>query len=360
MRLLKFILIIAIAGLALAGIFALKYTLTSTGSSAKSLPVVTVSSSTAKSTPWPDQITTIGTLSALNGVDITPQVSGIVSKISFTVGAPVEAGYPLVYLDDSMLQAQLNSANAIFNYKKVTYERYANLIKTGSVSDDQLDQARADMLQAQAAIDNLKAQIEQTVIRAPFAGRLGLSRVNLGQYVAAGTVLSTLQADMPLLIKMSLPANEIAKLSLGLPVQFTTDAFPDETYTGTLTAINAKIDPQALTIALQGQLANKNANLTPGLFGNVTIVLPTGGSALTVPQTAINYTLYGDSVYVIKTNPDQPQQKLATLTFVTLGERRGETVAITKGLKEGDEVVTSGLIKLQDGSPVTINNAVGF
>ena len=325
-------------------------------------PPVTVSATPVKVIDTQPFITSIVTLQAINGVNLAAQVPGVINKIFFESGQMVEKGQPIIAMDTSVLEAQLQNAEAVMNYKQVTFQRYDSLYKKGVVSHDQYDSARSDLNQAMATINQLKALIDQMSIEAPFAGKLGLRQVNLGQYLTPGTTITTLEQLDPIYANFNIPSKNISQVKPGQEIQVTVDSYPGEIYTGKVTAVDAIIDQDTRGINIQGTVANPQKELTPGMYGEVKILLPVEKNALVVPQTAVTYTLYGNSIFVVNESKDKSVKKILTISqrYVTLGERQGTTIIVTEGLKPGDKVVTSGQLKLQDGVNVVIDNSAGL
>lgn len=325
-------------------------------------PPVTVSATTVQTTTSKPYLQSVVELQAVNGVNLATQVSGIVNKIYFQSGQMIQTGQPIISMDTSVLVAQLENATAAMNYKKVTLQRYETLYKKGVVSHDQYDSARSDFNQATATVNQLKALIEQMNIVAPFSGKLGIRMVNLGQYLTPGTEITSLQQIDPIYANFNIPSQNISQIKLGQDVQVTVDSYPDKLYSGKITAIDSVINQDTRGINVQATLANPQGEITPGMFGEIKIFLPTQQKTILIPQTAVTYTLYGNSVFVVteKTDSNGKKYQVVNQRYVTVGQREGTNIAVTEGLKAGEMVVTSGQIKLQDGAKVVIDNSAGI
>ncbi|MEQ8345172.1 MAG: efflux RND transporter periplasmic adaptor subunit [Sneathiellaceae bacterium] len=318
---------------------------------------ITISAEEAKAATWQDRLESVGSLQAVQGTDLAPEVAGVVTSVNFSSGQDVAKGTLLVEINDSVEEAALTGEQASAAQARKQFERYQTLAKRGDQSQSSLDEQRAAWQQAQSSVDQTEAQIAQKNILAPFDGRLGIRQVNLGQYVSAGTVLVTLQDLNSIYVNFSMPAQHLAKLKVGLELDVTTDAYPGETFKAKLTSLDAVVDQATRNITVQGTLPNPDRKLLPGLFVNVRVLLPASQEVITVPETAITYSLFGDSVYLVEGSGDQQTVKQI---FVTVGARRGDEVAISGELKAGDMVVTSGQTKLRNGTAVKVNNSVSL
>lgn len=321
---------------------------------------VTISTAKAEKQSWTPTIDTVGTLSAVNGVDVNSQVPGQVINVFFHSGQQVAADANLVQLDDSLDRENLKMQQAQYNLYSEDYKRKQELAAKKVISQDELDRSRTQMLQAESAVSTAKINIEKKLIKAPFAGRLGISQVNLGQYVSPGQPLVSLQQMDPLFVDFSLPEQQLNQLAVEQKVNLNIDAFPNQVFTGQITAINSKADVATHMISVRATIPNNNNQLYPGLFADVKVLLSQSISVVVVPQTAVTYSLHGDSVYVIEHKGKDAQGPIyiADQRFVTVGERRDNVVAITSGVQPGEEVVSSGQLKLQPGMRVNINNSV--
>lgn len=321
-------------------------------------PTQTVSATTVKTATWHPYLTSIGTLQAEQNIQIVPQIGGVVTKIYFQSGDEVQAGAPLIDLDDSSYQAQLKVDQAHLKLAKQTYERDKKLYEQRVISRAQLDTDLSNLHAAQGAVEGDQVMIQKMHITAPFGGKLGIREVSIGEYIspppASGGNIVPLTSLDPMRVQFSLSQQAIQQLSVGQKVEVTVDAFPDKIFYGTINALDANVSSTSRTILVEGTIPNPDHSLVPGMFANVKIALPAIENIIVVPQTAIAYSLYGNSVYVIE---ETGSQKIATQTFVTLGDEQGTDVAVQTGLKAGQMVVTSGQLKLHNGSIVAINNS---
>jgi membrane fusion protein, multidrug efflux system len=321
----------------------------------------TVSATRASLSQWQPQIEAVGSLRALNGADLSLEVSGVVGSISFQSGDDVKAGDVLLQLRSEDDTAKLQSLQAVADLNEITYERDEKQFKMQAVSQATIDTDVANLKNAKAQVAQQQAILDKKTLRAPFAGHLGIRAVDLGQYLSAGTTIVTLQALDPIFMDFFVPQQAVDQIRLGQHVNVKVDAYKDRTFTGEISAINPRVDASSRNVQIRATLKNADRKLLPGMYATVDIVTGSQQDLITLPQTAITYNPYGDTVYIVDTkDPDgkgQPQQ-IARQTFITTGATRGDQVAVLKGVNEGDMVVTSGQIKLHNGSAVTINNSV--
>lgn len=325
------------------------------------LPTAEISSTTARAETWTPTIPAIGNLVAIQGVNVSPQVAGMVVDIHFQSGQMVKKDQPLVQLDDRTDQQDLINYSAQLKLAQLNYQRQLNLAKTNATSQSNLDQANAQLQESQAMVAKTQVLIDQKLIKAPFDGKLGIRNVNIGQYVSPGNGLVNLQAQNPLLLQFSLPEQNIKLLFPGQIIHFTVDDYPGLTFTATLHAIESQVNTQTHNILVEATVPNGKNQLLPGMFANVEVLLPTQKNVVTVPQTAVSSSLYGDSVFVIHNKGRDDKQQpvyIVERRYVTTGNRRDNEVAIVDNLKAGEMVVTSGQLKLDDGVRVIINNSV--
>lgn len=319
-------------------------------------PPVTVSVTKSVSTNWQPYISSIGVLVANEGIDVVPQVSGIVTQIDFQSGQTIKVGQPIIALDTSVLKAQLVKAEADMKMKNATYKRYEVLRTKQYVSDATFDLARSGYNQAVATVDEIKAQIAQMIINAPFSGRLGIRNVNLGQYLAPGTAITNLQSVDPILVNFTIPSPQLTELYVNQPISITSDAYPNKTFTGKIVALDARVDNDTRSLVVQGEIPNPTGELYPGLYIQVQVLLPQKNETIVIPQEAVTYTLYGNTVFLVQ---QEGSKTIAKQQVVTVGERRGDLVAITQGLSANQPVVLEGQLKLQDGMPVKVVDSQG-
>jgi len=329
---------------------------------AASNPAQTVSATKVGYSEWQPKIEAIGTLRAVKGADLSLEVSGIVESISFNSGDDVEEGAPLLKLRTADDVARLQSLQAMAALSEITYDRDQKQFKMQAVSQATLDTDAANLKNAQAQVAQQQAIIDKKLLRAPFAGHLGIRAVDLGQYLGPGAVIVTLQALDPIFVDFFVPQQSVDQIGLGQAVTVKVDAFKDQTFTGEISAINPKVDLGSRNIQVRATLKNAEHKLLPGMYATVDVAAGAPHNYVTLPQTAITYNPYGDTVYVIvdgKGNgADGKPQLIVRQTFVTTGPTRGDQVAVLKGVGEGDTVVTAGQIKLHNGSVVLIDNSV--
>lgn len=322
-------------------------------------PPATISSAKVAPMLWANQRATIGSLVAVNGADITTEVGGIVTAVLFESGDTVTRGQALLELDANAENAELARLRSLAELAAVTLKRREQLYALEAISKSDLDAAAAEAASARAATEAQAARLAQKRIRAPFTGQLGLRQASVGQYLSPGTPIVSLQSIDPIEIDFSLPEQQASLITTGLSVDVVVDAYPDEAFSGTVLAIESRVDPATRNFNVRARLPNPDGKLRPGQFGRVTLNLPGAREVLAVPRTAINYNSYGTSVYLVSpvAEPREGQPDLEVRQrFVRVGEATGDYVAIIDGLEAGEEVATSGLIKLRNGQPVFINN----
>ena len=345
--------------LIIAGIKALQ--IVSMISAGKSMvqPPTTVTSAKVQKGNWAPTLTAVGSITPVQGATISAELPGMVSEIGFESGRPVKKGDLLVKLDSSAEQAQLRSAQADAELSKADFDRARDLSQRKVISKSEFDAAASKYSQAQAAVDNMQSVINKKEIRAPFDGIAGIREVNPGQMVPAGQKLVTLQALDKVFVDFNLPQQDLAKLQVGLPVKMTTDAIEGREFDGTLSAINSAIDPATRSVSLQATIDNADHALRAGMFARVAVLLPETKPTLFIPTTAVAYAPFGNSVYIIESKKDEKTGKASLVTrqqFIRTGEARGDFVAVTEGLKEGDEVVSTGVFKMRNGMNVAVDN----
>lgn len=301
---------------------------------------------------WQPRLTATGTLTAINGVDITTEVQGLITKILFTPGQAINKGDLIVELNAATEIAELHALEAEAELSQITYDRDQKQFTVQAVSQATLDTDAANLKSALAQVEQQKALIDKKRIRAPFTGRLGISAVNLGQYLAPGDKIVTLQALDPIYVKFTFPQQDLSHLKPGQTVSLMTNAAPGLTFEGKITSLDPKVDPNTRNVEVEATLANPHQQLLPGMFGVVEVKTGAPKKVLVLPQEAISYNPYGDIVYTLKKKGENFE---ATQKFVTVGETRDDKVQILKGLVEGDLVVTAGQLKLKNGSLVTLH-----
>jgi membrane fusion protein (multidrug efflux system) len=322
-------------------------------------PPESVSSAVVREEKWQGTLTAIGSITAVQGVTITPDIPGTVREIAFESGAVVSKGDLLVRLDTSSEEAQLRALESQVELASINLARMRSLRTDNMVSQSDLDTAEATMKQTQANADAIRATIEKKTIRAPFAGRLGIRLANLGQYLDAGKPIVSLQSLSPVYADFSLPQQELAQLKTGMRVHLFTDTYPD-LFDGVLTAINPDLDSATRSVGLQATFANTNQLLRPGMFVRVEVLLPDEQNVLVIPATSLLSAPYGDSVYVIesKSGKDGKPELIVRQQIIRTGRARGDLLSVESGLKAGERIVSSGIFKLRNGMSVVENNSL--
>lgn len=321
----------------------------------------TVTTAVAHTENWESLLTSVASLVAVQGVVVSAEMTGKVVQIAFEPGKMVRAGDLLVQQDIAAETAQLRSAEATVALTKVTLERARKLFTQKTSSQSEYDNADAQYKQAVAQADNMRALIAKKTIRAPFTGVLGIRLVNLGQILSAGEAIVSLQALDPIFVNFSLPQQQLARIRPGLSVRVKTDALPGQVIEGTITAINPQVETATRNIMAQATVANTEHRLRPGMFANVTVVLPAQEKVLVIPATAVLNAPYSDSVFIVENDKNDKANPPATIVrqqFVRLGARRGDFVAVFAGLKEGATVVSTGVFKLRNAQQVKVDNTL--
>ncbi|MGI2260664.1 efflux RND transporter periplasmic adaptor subunit [Shewanella sp. GXUN23E] len=312
-------------------------------------------------TNWQPTIDAIGFIEPNQGVTIANEVSGIVTSIDFENGAQVQQGDMLIQLDSEVQKANLKAQQVQLPAMKADYERLLRLYKQKSVSQQDLDNAQAKYMAMQADIASLEATINQRQIEAPFSGSLGIRSVNLGQYLQVGTNIVRLEDTSSMKLRFTVPQTQLSRIAVGQPVHIYVDAYPQDVFTGQIAAIEPAVFYQSGLIQVQARIPNADGKLRSGMFAKAAIILPELTNQLVVPQTAINFALYGNTIYIIDTQEkDGKVEKRVKQVNVNVVERNGNNALITGDLKAGDEIVTSGLVRLSNHSlvKVTENDAM--
>lgn len=317
----------------------------------------TVSTITASYQDWSPSTETIASLTAVRGADLSAEVSGVVAEIFFTQGDEVAEGTPLLQLRAADDLAKLQALKAEQELARLTYQRNQAQFLVKAVSQQTVDNDKAALMKLTASVAEQQALVNKKLIRAPFAGRLGIRLVDTGQYLNAGTAIVTLQALDALYADFYLPQQMLAQVAIGQTVHIKIDAYPDQDFVGKVAVINPKVDTNTRNVLIRAKLDNPKRQLLPGMYATVKIGSDSGTQKLiTLPNSAITFNSYGATVFLVETDKDK--KMTAKQVFVTTGATRGDQVAVLKGLKEDDIVVTSGQIKLRNGSTVLINNTV--
>ncbi|PYJ03704.1 MAG: efflux transporter periplasmic adaptor subunit [Verrucomicrobia bacterium] len=323
------------------------------------MPATTVTSAEVKEQDWAPTLSSVGSVSAVQGAVISAELAGIVSEISFENGAEAKKGDVLMKLDTSQEEALLRSAAAEAQLARTDLERSRDLAMKKVVSSAELDSAQSKFTRLNAVVDQMRSNIAKKTVIAPFDGQLGIRQVNVGQMINAGQQVIALTSLDSVYVDFALPEQHLSKLTKDLEVRVRVDALPGRAFKGKLTAINSMLDPVTRNVPLQATLQNPDHALHPGMFAKVDVVLPVKESVLAIPATAISYAPYGDSVFVIEKKKDAKsgrESQVLRQQFVRTGETRGDFVTVTNGLKAGEVIVSSGVFKLRNGMEVTINN----
>ena len=333
------------------------------GAAQMEMPPETVTSDKVRKDRWPNSVSATGSLVAVQGVTVSTELGGKVEEITFESGDRVKAGDLLVRIDVSAEVAQLRSAEAAAKLARINLDRSRDLRANKTVSQADLDTAEANFKQANAQVDNVRAAIGKKTLRAPFAGQLGIRQVNLGQIIDQGSPVVTLQTIDPIYVDFSLPQRQFSILSPGTEVRVTTDAAPDQVFTGKIIAVNPEVDEMTRSVRARATLSNTEELLRPGMFANVEVVLSDEDEVLAIPATAVLYAPYGDTVFVIDEVEDESsgeKQQVLRQQIVRLGDTRGDFVAVETGLKERESVVTSGVFKLRPKMSVVVDNSLAL
>jgi len=360
----RMIIMLVLTGLVLGAVFgfqAFKSVMIAKFMATLSNPPQTVSTIVAASQDWQSQLEAVGSLRAVNGANLSGQVAGIVSAVHFESGADVKKGALLLELQAEDDKAHLEALKATASLAKITFERDSNLVKTNAVSQQTVDTDKGNLQNAEALVAQQQALVDYKSISAPFSGRLGIRQVDLGQYLAAGTTIVTLQQLDPIFVDFYLPQQALSQIKVGQDVMGKVDTYPNKTFAGKIAAINSLVDTATRNVQVRATLVNHENLLLPGMFATIDIDTAAPQKFVTLPQTAIAYNSYGNIVYLVddKGKDDKGQPQLAARqTFVTTGATRGDQVAVLTGVKDGDVVVTAGQVKLRNGSPVLVNNTI--
>jgi len=325
------------------------------------MPPETVTATVVSEEEWEQLVRATGSVQAVQGVTVSAEIGGRVAEISFESGAQINAGDMLLQMDTATEDAQLASALATAALARTERARIRKLIKRNVSSADELDQAEAQVKETAAQVGVIRAAIAKKTVRAPFSGHLGLRQVNLGEILKEGTAIVSLQNLDPVYVDFSLPQRELARLKTNMKVRVASDVAPGEIFEGKLIAVNPEVDPVTRNVRMRALVANPGGQLRTGMFASVEVVLPQSRHLLSVPATCVLYAPFGNSVFVIDEQQDEQsgeKSKVLRQQLVQLGEARGDFIEITKGLKPGETVVTSGVFKLSAGTQVMIDNTL--
>lgn len=324
------------------------------------MPPTAVTTVVARKDTWPATLSVIGTAAAIQGVTVSADLPGTIDKIHFESGQWVHEGDILVDLDTRQERAQLANMEAQRDLAGINYGRSQQLVKEGVISRSEYDNAAAQQKATEAQVGDIRAAIARKTIHAPFSGVLGIRQVSLGQYLAAGQAIVSLQSLDPIYVNFGVPQQDTPKMTPGRVLRVTNGDLPGMAFTGRITAIDSVINEQTRNIQVQAVLANKGNKLRPGMFVQVELPLGQPRDVIALPASAINYAPYGDSVYVVSDlkDPKGHQYRGARQQVVKIEGSRGDQVAVVSGLNPGDEVVSSGVFRLRNGASVQVNNTV--
>ncbi|WP_122553435.1 efflux RND transporter periplasmic adaptor subunit [Pseudomonas viridiflava] len=328
-------------------------------------PPVSVAVVNAVELPWQSRLPAIGTLKAVQGVDLSLEIAGTVKALLFESGQKVRVGQPLLQLDSDVERALLGTAEADLGLAQVEHGRGSRLVGDQAISRGDFDKLAAQLKKASATVAQLKASLAKKQILAPFSGTIGIRQVDVGDYLASGTVIATLQDLSSLYVDFHVPEQALPKLSVGQRVQVSVSAYPGQSFDATISAINPRVDESTRNVLIRATQPNPDSRLLPGMFVDLQVILPSAPSQIVVPESAITYTLYGNSVYVVvarqteagkpESSPRDEPQLTVERRFVKTGEHREGNVVILEGLKAGDQVVSGGQLKLDNGVHVAIS-----
>jgi membrane fusion protein (multidrug efflux system) len=322
-------------------------------------PAPTVSTLVVRAAAWQPTVEVVGSLSASRGADLAFEVPGVVEQVFFESGGQVRAGQELVRLRSQDDAARLRTLQASAELARTNFARGERLWEIQGISKAELDTFAATLRSAQAQVAEQQAIVGKKVLRAPFAGRLGIRQVNVGQYVTPGAVVATLQVLDPIKFDFSVPQQLLGQLRVGQALAVRIDSFPNAEFAGVIETIDPKVDPATRNIAVRASLTNTDGQLLPGMYATAEIETGATQNHLTVPQTAVTFNPYGNTVFKVEEQTANGEKSLvARQVFVTTGETRGDQVAILSGINQGDTIVSAGQFKLQNGQAITVNNTV--
>lgn len=323
-------------------------------------PPEAVTTYVAQQTEWPETLSAIGSVAAVQGVIVSADLSGTVDRVSFDSGRAVREGQVLVELDTRQERAQLAAADAQRDLARTNFDRMQGLLKDNVISRAEYDSATATDKQTEARAGEIRAAIQRKRITAPFSGILGIRQVNVGQYLSSGDPIVQLQSLDPIYVNFDVPQQATSQMRTGREVRITTNDAAGVAFQGRITAIDSVVNPETRNIQVQATLANPEGALRPGMFVQAEVALGAGRSVIALPATAINYAPYGDSVFIVANlkGPNGESYRGVRQQFVKLQGARGDQVGVISGVKPGDEVVTSGVFKLRNAAAVLVNNKV--
>ncbi len=345
---------------AIAGVKAMQIATITETFAAQVPPAERVNAVAVEEQHWESSVSSVGSVVAVQGTEVSTEADGVVRAIAFEAGTVVQAGEELVLLDDEVEQAQLRAAQAAADLANLTYERAKRLIAQRAISQSDLEQAEASVKQAVAQVDNIRAVIAKKVVRAPFTGKVGIRRVSIGDYLAKGTQVVSLQSLDPVYVEFSVPQRRLGQLRDGLTVTATVDSYPGEEFGGQITALESHVDPVTRNVRVQATFANGHGALKPGMFVSVDVALGAALPVHVIPATAVVHAPHGDSVFVIERAAEVQGSDALVLREqpVKLGTRRGDYVVVEDGAVAGDQVVATGVFKLRAGTHVVVDNTL--
>lgn len=354
----RFLIVILLLGAVLGGIFGYKFY--EFGKMQEQFsqpqPPAVISAARAEEESWTPTIKAVGSVQAVNGIEVANEVAGVVENIEFESGDEVSTGDILIRLDSAIDQAALRTRRAESRLAEQEFQRLSDLLPRRAVSQSEFDQAKSNFDAAQARVNEAEAQLSKKVIRAPFDGTLGLRMVDQGEYLAVGTAIVEVNMLDPIYVDYTLPEQVLSRIQRGYDVRVSVAAMPGETFTGKVSAINTSVSPESRTVRMRATLANEEGRLRPGMFATIHTLQPEDRPVVSVPRTAISYNTYGDFVFVIEEaeEGDNQGELVVNRRTVTTGEVRDGRVAISDGLEAGEQVVDGGLLRLRAGQRVTI------
>jgi membrane fusion protein (multidrug efflux system) len=323
-------------------------------------PPPVVSTAKAQQQEWRNQIDTVGSLRAWRGADLSTEAAGLARSIKFQSGQSVTAGQVLVEINADAERAQLQSLQASADLARIVLARDRDQLAASAVSQATIDADESDLKNKTALVEQQRALVEKKLVRAPFAGRTGITTVNPGQYLNTGDKIVTLQSIDTIYADFNVAQRELSRITPGAEVTVSVDAYPQRGFIGKVTAINAAVDTSTRNVQVEATVKNPKHELLPGMFAKVGLLVGTKSQYIVIPQAAVAFNPYGATVFVVqKAKNDKGEETLtAKQVFITAGPTRGDQVAVIKGLAEGDEIVTSGQLKLKNGSPLQVDNKV--
>lgn len=355
--LLGLILSVAIVA-AIAGVKTLQFGAMADAAALQVMPPEPVNVVETRREHWQPRLSTVGSIMPVRGTVVSAEAEGVVRSISFEPGSTVGAGDVLAQLDVDVEQAQLRAAVAAAERASLAFARAENLIAERSISKEEFDALQADMKTTAAQVDNIRAVIAKKVVRAPFAGKLGIRRISIGQYLEKGSPIVALYSLDPVYVDFSVPQQKLGAVQEGLSVTVASDAWPGKAFSGRITAIDPNVDPATRNVRVQATLENASGRLRPGMFVSVDVVTAQSQEVLLIPATAVLHAPFGDSIFIVEENADAPPGTTALVVrqqMVRLGARRGDFVVATEGAEPGDRIVSTGVFKLRSGMPVVID-----